>query len=108
MHIDVATSYERSEETVLQHLSSNLRAPAGRPANIAANLQSYVGGFSEAARTVVEKFNFNTQIEKLDNRNLLYKVVARFAEILTDVESDPDDLTRLRLIAGLRRVVECE
>jgi hypothetical protein len=30
------------------------------------------------------------------------------AEVLADVESDPDDLTRLRLIAALREVLAGE
>jgi type I restriction enzyme M protein len=51
------------------------------PNHIADNLRSYIGGFSEAARDVIEKFDFNTQISKLDKANLLYKVIARFAEI---------------------------
>ncbi|MEO8423309.1 MAG: class I SAM-dependent DNA methyltransferase [Actinomycetota bacterium] len=48
---------------------------------IAGHLRAYIGGFSEAARDVIEKFDFNTQIAKLDKANLLYKVVARFADI---------------------------
>jgi type I restriction enzyme M protein len=51
------------------------------PNHIADNLRSYIGGFSEAARDVIERFDFNTQIAKLDKANLLYKVTARFAEI---------------------------
>jgi type I restriction enzyme M protein len=51
------------------------------PNRIADNLRSYIGGFSEAARDVIERFDFNTQIAKLDKANLLYRVVARFAEI---------------------------
>ncbi|MEX0985434.1 MAG: class I SAM-dependent DNA methyltransferase [Actinomycetota bacterium] len=51
------------------------------PNNIAPNLRSYIGGFSDAARDVIDRFDFNTQIIKLDKANLLYKVVARFADI---------------------------
>ena len=51
------------------------------PIHIADNLRSYIGGFSEAARDVIDRFDFNTQIAKLDKANLLYKVVARFADI---------------------------
>lgn len=35
------------------------------PNHIADNLRSFIGGFSEAARDVIEKFDFNTQIGKL-------------------------------------------
>ncbi len=51
------------------------------PNHIADNLRSYIGGFSEGARDVIDRFDFSTQIAKLDKANLLYKVVARFAEI---------------------------
>jgi type I restriction enzyme M protein len=51
------------------------------PNNIAPNLRAYIGGFSDAARDVIDRFDFNTQIARLDKANLLYKVVARFADI---------------------------
>ena len=51
------------------------------PANVADNLRAYIGGFSTAARDVIEKFDFNAQIARLDRANLLYRVVARFADI---------------------------
>jgi type I restriction enzyme M protein len=51
------------------------------PNHVADNLRSYIGGFSEAARDVIDRFDFNTQIGRLDKANLLYKVIARFAEI---------------------------
>jgi type I restriction enzyme M protein len=51
------------------------------PANVAGNLRSYIAGFSPAARDVIEKFGFDTQITRLDRANLLYLVVSQFAEI---------------------------
>jgi type I restriction enzyme M protein len=51
------------------------------PNNIAPNLRAYIGRFSDAARDVIDRFDFNTQISRLDKANLLYKVVARFADI---------------------------
>ncbi len=51
------------------------------PSNIADNLSSYIGSFSEAARDIIEKFDFPTQITKLAKANLLYQVVGKFAEI---------------------------
>jgi type I restriction enzyme M protein len=63
------------------------------PNHIADNLRSYIGGFSDAARDVVEKFDFNTQITKLDNANLLYKIVARFA----DIDLHPEAVSNLEM-----------
>lgn len=53
----------------------------GDPNNIAANLVSYIKGFSSRAREVIEYFDFEPHIEKLDNANRLYLVVKKFAEI---------------------------
>jgi type I restriction enzyme M protein len=51
------------------------------PTNIADNLRSYIGGFSSGAKDVVEKFDFNIQITRLDRANLLSLVISRFADI---------------------------
>ena len=51
------------------------------PSNIADSLRLYVGGFSPAARDVIDKFDFGVQIDRLAKANLLYRVVSRFVEI---------------------------
>jgi len=51
------------------------------PPNVADNLLTYIGGFSEAARDVLEKFDFPTQVARLARADLLYQVVARFCEV---------------------------
>jgi len=38
----------------------------GDSANIAAQFEAYIAGFSPAARDVIEKFDFRTQIARLD------------------------------------------
>jgi type I restriction enzyme M protein len=58
----------------------------GDPNHIAANLTSYIKGFSEGARDIIEQFKFAAQIAKLDESNLLFQVVSRFA----DVDLHPD------------------
>lgn len=49
--------------------------------NIADNLRDYINGFSKTARDIIEYFDFDKQIEKMDRNNLLYLVVKRFSEI---------------------------
>lgn len=49
--------------------------------NIKANLVSYINGFSDNARDIFERYDFETQIERLDSANLLFKVVQKFAAI---------------------------
>ena len=53
----------------------------GDPNNIGANLTSYIKGFSPNARDVIDQFKFSDQIAKLDESDLLYQVVSRFAEV---------------------------
>ncbi|KEQ21573.1 type I restriction-modification system subunit M [Paenibacillus tyrfis] len=49
--------------------------------NIADNLRDYINGFSKTARDIIEYFDFDKQIEKMDRNNLLYLVVKRFSEM---------------------------
>lgn len=51
------------------------------PNNIAANLRTYINGFSEDAREIIEQFEFDNQIAKLDDNNLLFMVLKRFQEV---------------------------
>ncbi len=51
------------------------------PPNIAANLHAYIQAFSRGALDVLEKFDFPTQIDRLERADLLYLVVSRFCEI---------------------------
>ena len=53
----------------------------GDPTNTKANLKDFIGGFSEGARDVIEKFRFDEQISRLDEADLLYQVVAKFADL---------------------------
>ena len=49
--------------------------------NIKENLESYINNFSPNAREIFEKYDFLTQIEKLNEANLLYLIVEKFASI---------------------------
>ncbi len=51
------------------------------PNTIADSLALYIGGFSEAAKDVIDKFDFGIQIERLREANVLYQVIGKFAEI---------------------------
>ena len=58
--------------------------------NIAANLRHYINGYSSSAREIIEYFNFNDQIERMDDpkADILYEVVKKFSEIdLSDMTS---------------------
>ena len=49
------------------------------PNNVAANLRNYINGFSAAGREIIEYFNFNDHISRLDEANLLFLIVKEFA-----------------------------
>jgi type I restriction enzyme M protein len=52
------------------------------PGHIKANLTGYIKGFSENVREIfIERFKITEQIDKLDEANILYMVVSRFAEV---------------------------
>ncbi|HVY46464.1 MAG TPA: class I SAM-dependent DNA methyltransferase, partial [Minicystis sp.] len=51
---------------------------AGDPSNLAANLVNYVDGFSENVRDILDQFEIKDQIERLDQANLLFRVVSAF------------------------------
>ncbi len=48
--------------------------------HIAQNLRNYIAGFSPNMREVLEKFDFNNTIAKLDEAGLLFQVMQRFAD----------------------------
>ena len=49
--------------------------------NVAANLKNFINGFSASGREIIEYFNFNDHINRLDEANLLFLIVKKFAEI---------------------------
>ncbi len=51
------------------------------PDNIGRHLTNYIEGFSENIRKIFERFEFEKEIEKLEEANRLYQVVAQFAEM---------------------------
>ena len=48
---------------------------------LAANLRNYIAGFSPNMREVLEKFDFDNTISKLDEAGLLFKVLERFKNV---------------------------
>jgi type I restriction enzyme M protein len=61
----------------------------GDAPNIAANLRNYIAGFSENMRRVIERFDFDNTISRLDEAGLLFKVLERFKNV--DLHPDKVD-----------------
>jgi type I restriction enzyme M protein len=99
---DVLNKFEQLKTTNIENLDPILNKTAGYnfhnrsqfdfnkliadPNNIASNLRNYINGFSEDAREIIEQFEFENQINKMDDNNLLFMVVKRFQE--TDLHPD--------------------
>jgi type I restriction enzyme M protein len=49
--------------------------------HLAANLRNYIAGFSPNMREVLEKFDFDNTISKLDEAGLLFQVLERFKKV---------------------------
>jgi type I restriction enzyme M protein len=65
----------------------------GDAPKLAINLRAYLSRFSPLAREVVEKFDFERQIDKLERAGLLYRVIAR----ICDVDLHPDRVSSLEM-----------
>jgi type I restriction enzyme M protein len=57
--------------------------------HLAANLRNYIAGFSPNMREVLEKFDFDNTISKLDEAGLLFKMLERFKNV--DLHPDKID-----------------
>ena len=79
----------------------------GDPNHIAANLTAYIKGFSaERPRHFIERFEFDDQIAKLDESNLLFQVVSRFAEVDLHPSSVPNHVMGSVFEELIRRFAE--
>ncbi len=83
--------------TGLEHLDGQLRIASGfafynisrydfgkltaDAPNLAANLRNYIAGFSENMREVLDKFDFDNTISKLDEAGLLFQVLEKFKDV---------------------------
>lgn len=63
------------------HSALDFQKLKGDPDNIGRHLTDYITGFSENIRKIFERFEFEKEVEKLEEANRLYQVVAEFAKI---------------------------
>ncbi|WP_437829861.1 type I restriction-modification system subunit M [Sorangium sp. So ce1153] len=59
----------------------DLETLKGDPAHLAKNLEHYMQGFSENVRDIFEQFEMKDQIARLDQSDLLFRVVSAFAGV---------------------------
>lgn len=67
----------------------------GDAPNIASNLIAYIQGFSQRARDIFDKFEFETEIAKLDEANRLYLIIKEFCS--ADINLSPKAISNLQM-----------
>lgn len=91
LHKVLARKASRGRRQPLYNISPfTFEKMLGDPPNIAANLSSFINGFSENVRRIFERFEFEAEIEKLDKSNRLFLIVKEFAD--PKVKLHPNDL----------------
>ena len=63
------------------------------PNQVAGNLRAWIAAFDPETRDVIEKFDFDAQIGRLDRAGLLYLVLAR----VTEVDLHPDTVSNVEV-----------
>jgi type I restriction enzyme M protein len=67
----------------------------GDAPNIAGNLIAYIQGFSPRARDIFDKFEFETEIAKLDEANRLFLIIKEFCS--GEINLSPEAISNLQM-----------
>ena len=78
----------------------------GDPDNIEKHLVSYIKGFSANIRTIFDFFEFETEIEKMREANILYLVVSKFCDVDLHPDAVPNEEMGLIFENLIRRTTE--
>ncbi len=78
----------------------------GDPDNIDKHLVSYIAGFSKNVRDIFEFFEFENEIERMRESNILYLVVSQFAGVNLHPETVPNEQMGLIFENLIRRFNE--
>jgi type I restriction enzyme M protein len=71
----------------------NLRAILANPNQVADTLRAWIAAFDADTRDVIEKFDFDAQIGRLDRAKLLYLVLSK----VTEVDLHPDKVSNVEM-----------
>ena len=81
-----ATLNNAADQRFHNHSKLDFEKLKGDPDQIAGHLSSYIKGFSKNVRDIFEYFEFDTEVAKMQEANILYLVVSKFC----DVDLHPD------------------
>lgn len=65
------------------------------PDGVTANFKNYLNGFSKNIRNIIEKFKFDSEIERMDSKNILYIVLEAFTREKANFH--PDKISNLEM-----------
>jgi len=65
------------------------------PNQIAPNLNSYINAFSPNVRQIFEKFDFGIQVNKMNEKNLLFNVIKKFAS--NEIDLSPANIDNIQM-----------
>jgi len=70
-----------------------LKGILGDPAQAAGNLRAWIAAFDPETRDIIEKFDFDAQIGRLDRAKILYLVLSK----VTEVDLHPDKVSSVEM-----------
>jgi type I restriction enzyme M protein len=70
------------------------------PNQIAPNLNSYINAFSPNVRDIFDKFEFGDEVRKMNEKNLLYEVIKKFASPEIDLSFKDMDADQANVYMG--------
>ena len=65
------------------------------PNQIAPNLNSYINAFSPNVRQIFERFDFGIQVNRMNEKNLLFEVIKKFAS--PDMDLSPSKIDNMQM-----------
>ena len=95
-----------AEQSFHNHSPLDFEKLRGDPDRMAEHLVSYIGGFSENVRRIFEYFEFEAEIEKMREANILYLIVSQFRGVDLHPDRVPNEQMGLIFENLIRRFNE--
>ncbi|WP_435333444.1 type I restriction-modification system subunit M [Haloarchaeobius sp. TZWWS8] len=104
---EVLEEYEQLQDAGIENVAPSLKRASGEkvyntseftfeklcddPDSIAENLQYYINSYDEETKEIFDKFDFDHQIQRLEDADLLYQVVKRFETLDLHPDEVPNE-----------------
>ncbi len=86
-----ATLNRTAGERFHNHSALDFEKLKGDPDHLAQHLGNYMNGFSANVRRIFQYFEFENEIEKMREANILYLVVSKFASVDLHPDAVPNE-----------------